>query len=104
MLVTKLINRWEFSRLKQTTKTRTMLRNQIFMVENKEMNAMRYIDYVCEKLPAMWNKKGELIVHADLMQKYYFKFDLPGINYYIRMVRRVNVNTIDRLKHQKENA
>jgi len=86
--IATLHNQWELSRLKRTTKSRQELRGQEVIVNGKKMNAIRWIEESAVILPKMY-AKGFVVDHYHRMTRFYYLFDIPGANFYIRSMKRI---------------
>ncbi|NJM13999.1 MAG: hypothetical protein HC896_00195 [Bacteroidales bacterium] len=83
-----IINLWHFAWLKRTKKSRQVLRNQFVVIDNRRMKAVFYLRELASKMPGM--RIGQTPVdHLFRLNKLYFKYDLPGVIYYKRVMWQV---------------
>jgi hypothetical protein len=87
-LKSNLINWYQYNRLKRTTRSRQVLRDQKVEYDGKKWLVMDYIDHAAGKIPAMFDNKGELIDHVHRARLWYYKFDFAGVLYYFKSLRR----------------
>jgi len=99
--IKSLRERFLFSLLKETTKNRSQLRQQLVDFEGKPIKAIEYIRIIDRRLPVMW-KLGVRVDHHKKLTELYHRFDLQGIHWYISWVGRVTKRSSNRiLKLQK---
>jgi len=93
-IIANLINKWQFSKLKRTNKSRQVLRSQNVVVDGVTMHVVDWIDKEAAKLPKMINQ-GKPVDHQFRARKFYYTYDLAGANYYFKAMCR----TLKHMKH-----
>jgi hypothetical protein len=89
--------RWRTRHLTPTLKTRTMLRHQYCNYKGEYILVMKYIQIVASMMPRM-SLQGQPVDHTRKLREIYFKFDLPGLKYYIESINR-NIKRTGRGKY-----
>lgn len=83
-----LINQIAFARLRRTTKSRQVLRDQKVRYQGKTWLVMDYIDFAAQRIPPMFDPLGNAIDHVHRARQWYYKYDFRGVRYYFKSLRR----------------
>jgi hypothetical protein len=89
--------RWDTRFLEKTKKSRTELRHQYTTYEGKVLTVMDYIDHVVKLLPVM-DHHGIPVDHRNSLREIYYKYDLNGLQHYIKIMNR-NMDKAGREKY-----
>lgn len=80
---------WDTKWITRTTKTRTQLRHQTTIVEGRSMKVMNYIDIVAQGMVYVC-LRGKAVDHREMLREIYYKYDLAGLNYYVKRIMKRN--------------
>jgi hypothetical protein len=80
----KLFNLLRFLLLKRTNKLKSTLKHRRIEYRGKTMLLVDAIKTMASELPKLKDASGNMVDHYNNMRKFYYKYDLPGLNYYMR--------------------
>lgn len=90
---------WQTRWMVETDKTRWELRRQLCEVEGKTMRVLDYIDIVASRMVRVVSN-GQAIDHREKLREIYYKYDMPGLNYYVKHIIRLNKREVKKLSRK----